>query len=70
MFVDNIIEKNWLSADSKKMHRTKYVGNFGINSETNPNVELRGVYKLQGSEGVQVQMRCKKTGRFFWYAVA
>ena len=70
MYVDDIIEKNWLSACGKKMHRTKYVGNFRVDSYTHPEYEIRGVYKLPGSEGVQVQMRCKKTGRFFWYVVA
>lgn len=70
MFVDDIIEKNWLSADGKKMHRTKYVGDFWVNSSTNPDFEIRGVYKSAGSKGVQVQMRDTKTGQWFWYVVA
>jgi len=69
MYIENIVEKNWLSADAKKMHRTKYVGEFRVDSYTHPDLEIRGVYKLPGERGIQVQMRDTKTKRFFWYVV-
>lgn len=73
MFVDNIVEKHWLSVDGK-VHKTKYVGrSFGdvtsIDKRTHPNLEIKGVFKIS-SIGIHVQVHDKKTNKIYWYIVA
>ena len=71
MFVSNIKEKYWLSADNQKMHRTTYSGEceWKITHLMHPEYELRGVYKDSGDTAVRVLMFNRKTERFFWYLV-
>lgn len=74
MFVDKIVEKQWLGTDGKTLYSTRYVGK-GFNSatsvrtSTHPHLELQGVFSTPLS-GVNVQMRNTKTGQTFWYIVA
>jgi len=72
MFVSNIKEKYWLSADNKSIHRTTYKGSeWKVNHLMHPEYELRGVYKDSGDcEETRVLMYNKRTERFFWYLVA
>jgi len=74
MFIDKIVEKQWMSADNKTLYSTKYVAS-GINdvtsvrSSSHPHLELQGVFSSPLS-GVNVQMINAKTGQTFWYIVA
>ena len=74
MFIDKIVEKQWMSACGKKIHSTRYVAS-GINdvtsvrSSSHPHLELQGVFSSTLS-GVNVQMINTKTGQTFWYIVA
>tara|TARA_Y100000817_G_scaffold313431_1_gene309531 strand:+ start:977 stop:1201 length:225 start_codon:yes stop_codon:yes gene_type:complete len=74
MFVDNIVEKHWLSVDGKTVFSTKYVGrSFGevtsIDRFTHPNLEIKGVFKIP-SIGIHVQVHDTKTNKIYWYIVA
>ena len=74
MFVKNIVQKYWLSADEQKIHRTDYKGeNMKITGLEYPHYELRGVYKVSDpyyKDVTQVLMFDKKTQRYHWYLVA
>ena len=73
MFVNNIIQKYWLSADEQKIHRTDYKGDMKINGLDYPDYEIRGVYKVSDpyyKDATQVLMFNKKTQKFHWYLVS
>ena len=74
MFIDKIVEKQWMSADGEKIYSTKYVANgrndvTSVRGSTHPDFELQGVFSSPFT-GVNVQMMNTKTGQTFWYIVA
>ena len=74
MFVDKIIEKQWMSACGKKVYSTKYVARgisnvTSVRTFTHPHLELQGVFSTPLS-GVNVQMRDTRTNQTFWFIVS
>tara|TARA_Y100000817_G_C16784248_1_gene511979 strand:+ start:165 stop:392 length:228 start_codon:yes stop_codon:yes gene_type:complete len=70
MFVENIVQKYWLSSDGKKIHRTDYKGeNIKVDGVKYPNYEIRGVYKVD-IDTTRVLMFNTKTRQYHWYLVA